>query len=342
MTLSDFSSPLYNSLMQALSIARLLGDKEGETWIVKELEGGYEDKDELPEYRYYNEIAIQKSIEINRAVGYQIKKTIPKGQVEFPCYFPISEIEALSKQTSVEKTRVIDNIPIPIQWLGVDFQRIKMAVSNRLNKFLIDSMRSLQLQSSINKIADKERLPISLEIKQELSQMEYERILVVLTSVGLAIERSPTTFDNMKEEEIRNIFLIFLNGYFPGKATGETFNAHGKTDILVRWEDQNIFIAECKFWRGQRKFQEAIDQLFNYLTWRDTKAALLIFNKNQNLSQVIDTVKQTFGSHNNLKSQKILNDPTLLQETIICNTLKHPRNNNRDLTLTTMFFDIET
>ena len=33
------------------------------------------------------------------------------------------------------------------------------------------------------------------------------------------------------EEEIRNFFLIQLNGHYQGNATGETFNGVGKTDI---------------------------------------------------------------------------------------------------------------
>lgn len=41
----------------------------------------------------------------------------------------------------------------------------------------------------------------------------------------------------------------------------ETFNSSGKTDILIRVENRNIFIAECKFWRGPKSFGEAIEQL---------------------------------------------------------------------------------
>jgi hypothetical protein len=33
---------------------------------------------------------------------------------------------------------------------------------------------------------------------------------------------------------------------FEGKAAGEVFNCTGKTDILVREGDRNVFIGECK------------------------------------------------------------------------------------------------
>lgn len=38
------------------------------------------------------------------------------------------------------------------------------------------------------------------------------------------------------------------------EAQGETFNKSGKTDILISEESRSAFIAECKIWRGQKKF----------------------------------------------------------------------------------------
>jgi len=92
------------------------------------------------------------------------------------------------------------------------------------------------------------------------------------------IERSPSAFKNMQEEDIRQHFLVQLNGQYEGQATGETFNLEGKTDILIRVEGKNIFIAECKFWKGPESLKKAIDQLLDYTTWRDTKTAIVVFN----------------------------------------------------------------
>lgn len=104
--------------------------------------------------------------------------------------------------------------------------------------------------------------------------------------MSLVIERSPAAFTFLDEEAIRTHFLLQLNGHYEGSATGETFNASGKTDILIRVDNRNIFIAECKFWRGPKLFNEAVDQLLSYLSWRDTKCALLIFNKNKDSTAV--------------------------------------------------------
>jgi hypothetical protein len=75
---------------------------------------------------------------------------------------------------------------------------------------------------------------------------EYEHILSVITNMVMVIERSPQAFIHMKEEDMRQQFLVQLNGQYEGQATGETFNFNGKTDILIRAEERNIFIAECK------------------------------------------------------------------------------------------------
>ena len=125
---------------------------------------------------------------------------------------------------------------------------------------------------------------------------EYEHILEVIKSMGLVIERSPSSFATLDEEAIRTHFLLQLNGHYEGNATGETFNAVGKTDILIRVENKNIFIAECKFWRGPKGFNEAIDQLLSYLSWRDSKCALLIFNKNKDSSVVRDKMHEIMES----------------------------------------------
>lgn len=125
-----------------------------------------------------------------------------------------------------------------------------------------------------------------------LDEAEYQHILEVMQSMSLVIERSPESFKTLDEEAIRTHFLLQLNGHYEGGASGETFNMNGKTDILIRVDNKNIFIAECKFWRGQKAFNEAIDQILGYLSWRDTKCALLIFNKTKETTAIRDKMNE--------------------------------------------------
>ena len=47
-----------------------------------------------------------------------------------------------------------------------------------------------------------------------------------------------------------------------------------------------------KFWGGPKSLSDAIDQLLTYSSWRDTKTAILLFNKRLNLSTVLAKVSE--------------------------------------------------
>ena len=44
---------------------------------------------------------------------------------------------------------------------------------------------------------------------------------------------------------------------------------------------------------------EAINQLLSYLTWRDSKTALLVFNKDTNAQTIVDSIQESIPSHSN-------------------------------------------
>ena len=69
---------------------------------------------------------------------------------------------------------------------------------------------------------------------------------------------------------------------------------------------KNIFIGECKFWKGKTQYLKTIDQILGYSSWKDTKVAVLIFNRNKNSSTVIQTIKEATIEHPNFK--KTIND----------------------------------
>lgn len=130
---------------------------------------------------------------------------------------------------------------------------------------------------------------------------QYEHALKIVQNMTHVMERSPEAFKAMDEEALRQSFLMQLNGQFEGKATGETFNMGGKTDILLREGDRNVFIAECKIWKGPKGFKEAIDQLLGYTTWRDSKTAIVVFNRGTDTSTVLSGIDTTVKSHVNYK-----------------------------------------
>jgi hypothetical protein len=150
---------------------------------------------------------------------------------------------------------------------------------------------------------DFPRLPSAGPFRPEpaIAEAHYEEALRVLANARNGLERSPSTAAKMDEEDIRNLLLIALNGQFEGAAAGEVFNCTGKTDILIRVEDRHVFIGECKIWKGPKTITDTIDQLLSYLTWRDTKAAVLLFVRSGSLSEVGPKAVAKFREHANFK-----------------------------------------
>lgn len=168
-----------------------------------------------------------------------------------------------------------------------------------------------------------------------LETQHYEHILSVIESMAIVMERNPYAFKDMSEEALRVLFLVALNGHYEGQATGETFNYGGKTDILIRWKDRNIFIGECKFWKGPKTIPETIDQILGYSSWRDTKVAILIFNRNKNFSKVIKAIPETVEKHNNYK--KSLKQ---VSETQFRYVFTHRDDPDKEITLSILLFNV--
>lgn len=168
-----------------------------------------------------------------------------------------------------------------------------------------------------------------------LAEAEYQSILDLLGNMAVVMERSPSAFETMDEESLRMHFLVQLNGQYEGQATGETFNHQGKTDILIRVDGRNVFIAECKYWRGAKVYLETIDQILSYLSWRDTKAAIVVFNRNKNFSAVLDEIKSVTKSHDRYKSGPIIHGETRYRY-----VFGQEADENREIVMTVMVFDV--
>lgn len=141
----------------------------------------------------------------------------------------------------------------------------------------------------------------SFSPEPSLDMTTYENIISEINSLGASMERKPSLYLGKDEQGLRDTFVTLLETRFEGiTATGETFNHCGKTDILLKnsTDGSNLFIAECKFWHGPTHFQQAIGQLFDrYLTWRDSKTALIIFVNGTNFTTALNSIKENIASH---------------------------------------------
>ncbi|HMQ69735.1 MAG TPA: hypothetical protein PKA90_12210 [Ignavibacteria bacterium] len=180
-------------------------------------------------------------------------------------------------------------------------EKIGLKVNPNSNEFMIPpqiAKKAIPVPvSETTKEVKKEYIPI-------LQEEVYKDIITVLYNVGKAIERKPSIYINKHEEDLRDIFLLFLETrYDSTSGVGEAFNKKGKTDILLKYskDGTNIFVAECKFWKGKKKLFEAIDQLLGYLTHRDSKTALILFVNQKDFTFIVDSVKDVISKHSQFK-----------------------------------------
>lgn len=169
-----------------------------------------------------------------------------------------------------------------------------------------------------------------------LEMEHYEHILSVVSNMVQVMERSPQAFIKMGEEDLRTHILVQLNGHYEGQATGETFNYEGKTDILIRAQGRNVFIGECKIWKGGESFKTTINQLLGYSAWRDTKTAIILFNRNKDTSAVVSQIPVLTKQHANFKGEV----SSYKHESGFRFILHQQDDRNRELTLTVLVFDV--
>jgi hypothetical protein len=317
----------------------------------------------IPGQRIEIEIPIEGNTELMYARASQSTTSPPRAKIREQTLVLTFQIPHDSKPRDIRKEaeRTLDEIENHIKWIHNDLARFnstlqsqaERTVAARRQRILDNQGRVANLGIPLKRKNDAPKTYVTPEIRKKvvpilplassapfepepvLDMKMYEHILTVLQNMTHVMERSPSAFRNMKEEDLRQHFLVQLNGQFEGNATGETFNVGGKTDILLRGGDRNVFIAECKFWKGPKHYRETIDQLLTYTAWRDTKTAILIFNKGTSLSTVLDGVKSETEKHPNFKRRE-----TWQHESGLRCVLHHPNDTNRELILTVLVFDV--
>ncbi|MCP9836558.1 hypothetical protein KBY84_03495 [Cyanobium sp. N.Huapi 1H5] len=267
-----------------------------------------------------------------------------------------AEVRAEIERTVREVQSYLTNLRNNVAGLNGQLQgEARTAIEARRNKLLANRNTVASLGFKMKERQNAQKTYVPAEVRKKISpvmppassapykpeptlgQNDYEHILGVMQGMTQVMELSPSAFHDVDEEALRSHFLVQLNGHYQGQATGETFNYEGKTDILIRSEGRNIFIAECKFWSGPKKLAETIDQLLGYSSWRDTKTAVVVFNRNRDFSKVLAAIPDAVRAHPQCK--KDLPGST---ETIFRYLFANRDDRNRELYLTVMAFDVPT
>jgi len=168
-----------------------------------------------------------------------------------------------------------------------------------------------------------------------LTDEQFGEILRTIRAMGHSMERTPAAYASLGEEDLRSILLTSLNAQFEGGATGETFNVSGKTDILIRQDDRNLFIGECKIWDGAKTLTGAINQVLAYLAWRDTRAAVVLFVRRKEFDPVLTKIPEIVTQHPQFRRE--LSHPTSTEWHY---RFVQPSDPAREITLAVMVFHL--
>ena len=183
------------------------------------------------------------------------------------------------------------------------FERVKAEKAKEhrmLVELGIDNLDSTTIEVPILKrITPIPRLLENKKVSYQIKDDIYKDILKHIYTLCKGYEQHESIYKGKHEESLRDLIVPSLNSAFIGaNSSAETFNRKGKTDIITKAPDNSsIFIAECKVWRGEKVFMEAIDQLLGYVTWRDTRTAIILFVKKGEISDVIEKARSAMTQH---------------------------------------------
>jgi hypothetical protein len=229
-----------------------------EEQINKRIEKSIEELEKLLEYKNSN-IRIQ-----NKNLEETIKKSLEKRREAIE--------ESNNRFESIKRTITI---PLTLK------DSVKRDIINLKEKPIVKKVKP----------SPQKQTEFSLDEKQVLHLISY------IDNQARSFERTPGTFSELGEEQLRDILLSNINGLFGGKATGETFSKKGKTDIFLNIKKGNILIIECKFWKGEEVFNETIDQIRRYLTWRENSAVIIFFVKRKNFIKILNKIPAIIQKH---------------------------------------------
>lgn len=242
------------------------------------------------------------------------------------------EISISSPEGGKSPQDVIDRIELNIQQINNDINAGNSGVARTASE-TYDQFRKIREEEAtafdrwiektpvkVIRKTDSKAIPFEIQIKPTIKPVlpdpkkEKEPFLTIeslnsvielINNAGLAFERTPKAFSKLEEEDLRDVLLSTLNAVFRGEATGETFSKSGKTDIHIRFSAKDLLICECKFWNGEKSYTKALEQLFSYLTWRESYGVLITLSKRSSFSEVVTKAMDVISAHPTIISGSI-------------------------------------
>lgn len=289
----------------------------------------------------------------------RFKMVTPRGEVigneiimSFEFFPDVDNGENLKREIEREIKLVKENVV----WMNEDIttfnNSLEGLISSNLSKRREDLKKGKAIIDNLGIPKKEEKIletgfvkPIQkIEVKIEIPSRNqdpflensiYEEITKHVNSLGINLERCKSLVRSLDEESLRDMFFMALNSAYKGLVSTEAFNHLGKTDVLIRKDDKNLYISEFKIWRNHDYFSDGIDQLLDNLTWRDSKCSYVIFSRNMDFSNVIEKAKELISKHPN--HIKLTNK---ISENCFRFQFKNKTDSNKEVTLTLHLFNL--
>lgn len=241
------------------------------------------------------------------------------------------DTEKMMQEVLSQYNKDIDKFKVIISHMNDDINKFNNEIKEKLDKKITEKRKRISVLNEfskkmaipLNKSSEapnlqpikviKKTKPLTTKVIKEdeyyIPDEDYNEILRRIRHIGSSMERVPSTYTKLKEEELRNVIVSQLNVDYEGEVQGESFRNNGKTDICIEYKNRAAFVAECKIWKGKNTLQSTIDQLLGYTTWKDSKLAIILFNKNNkdffNVINVInDNIKEIKNYYNKVENNK--------------------------------------
>lgn len=254
--------------------------------------------------------------------------SISRGFISLRYEYSLNQMQSENAKDSALKKleRDIKNIRDGISYANKDVESYNMSLKKQALQLLEEKKRKVESFFSVANMFEvpvkksayaethvplqRKIVPIAHEYKKEdiysISDANYADILATIKHMGSTYERTPRSYKDMKEEDLRNTLLAALNGTYLGGAVGEAFRNNGKTDICIEEKNRAAFVAECKMWTGQQAIADALKQLDSYLTWRDCKTALIYFVRKKDFLAILHTVEEALRAIPEMRQVQVL------------------------------------
>lgn len=254
--------------------------------------------------------------------------SISRGFISLRYEYSLNEMQSENaKESALKKLeRDIKDIRDGISYANKDVESYNMSLKKQALQLLEEKKRIVESFFSVANMFEvpvkksayaethvplqRKIVPIAHEYKKEdiysISDANYADILATIKHMGSTYERTPRSYKDMKEEDLRNTLLAALNGTYLGGAVGEAFRNNGKTDICIEEKNRAAFVAECKMWTGQKAIADALKQLDSYLTWRDCKTALIYFVRKKDFLAILQTAEEALRAIPEMRQVQVL------------------------------------